>query len=185
MKIPLLDLLFNMLLGTMALFFLSFIQIAPDAKKESIEPKAEYVIIVSWPGELDNDVDTWLQDPNGDVVWFRNKRTDSTHLDQDDLGGQNDQSPYNQEITTIRALIAGEWILNIHLYAIRSAVTSTPVEITIDRLNPVFKRIIRKTIVLNKHWEEITVARIEMTGTGDVIEINDLPAKLVKPQGDQ
>ena len=51
------DLLFNLILGFVFLFIISFILINDPEKKESIEQKAEYMIILSWDDDLNNDID--------------------------------------------------------------------------------------------------------------------------------
>ena len=49
------------------------------------------------------------------------------HLDRDDLGDKNDKIylpdgsmikvPQNQELLTIRGIVPGEYVLNIHMYS--------------------------------------------------------------------
>ena len=189
MNTALLDLLFLMLLGVFALFFLSWMMINPTKSKADIKTKAEYVITVTWPRGNTDDVDTWLRDPTGSVLFFNNKESGLVHLDRDDLGsitdaivlpdGRTVEYPYNQELTTIRGFIPGEWVLNIHAYTKREP-GPTSVLVAIDKLNPRVKRIFQREFVLDRHWQEITVARMEMAAGGDIMEWSDLPAKLVQ-----
>ena len=121
-----LDILFNTLVGFVLLFIIAFLLISPVKKKKEIEQKAEYVISVTWPGDLSDDVDSWLQDPTGKIMFFRRRETGLMHLDRDDLGTINDTQfvpgigsvnyPYNREITTIRGIMPGEYVFNVHLY---------------------------------------------------------------------
>lgn len=183
-----LDLLFNTLLGFVLLFFISSLMMNPIAKKGDIDTKAEFVITVTWEDENDDDVDTWLRDPLGNVVYFRQKEAGLTHLDRDDLGKLNDritledgttyEYPHNQEITSIRGFIGGEWVLNVHMYSKRSP-EPTKVEVRIDRLNPVVKTIFHREIFMERQWEEITVSRFVMTDHGEILSWDDLPKKLV------
>lgn len=179
---------FIILMGFVYLFVLAFLQINPDARKADIETKAEYVITVTWPKDLKSDVDTWVEDPAGNVIYFRQPQLGLTHLDRDDTGHQNDSVlvngqwivyPYNQEITTIRGFIRGEWVLNIHMYNIRDP-DAVPVTVKIDKLNPTVKTILTKTIMLKELWDEVTVARFVMTSDGDIIEWVDIPKKLTE-----
>jgi len=185
----LLDLLFLMLLGIVAMFFLSWMMINPTKSKADIETKAEYVITVTWPKGCTDDVDTWLMNPLEQIVWYSNKEVGLMHLDRDDLGSSTDvlvlpdgrivEYIYNQELTTIRGFIPGEWVLNIHMYSKKD---SNPIEVlvAIDKLNPIVKRVFQKAFQMATHWEEITVARMEMTGNGDILKWDDLPKKMVK-----
>ena len=184
-----LDLLFNTLVGFVLLFIISFLLINPSIKKADIKTKAEFVITVTWSDNSHDDVDTWLQDPAGNVLHFRQKDVGLAHLDRDDLGNLNDtitlndgrkiEYAHNQELTTIRGFITGEWVLNIHMYKKRGS-DPTPVEVRIDKLNPKVQTLYYKKIVMTQTWEEVTVTRFVMTNQGDIINWDDLPKKLLQ-----
>ena len=183
-----LDLLFNTLVGFVLLFIISFLLINPSIKKADISTKAEFVITVTWSDNSQDDVDTWLQDPTGNVLHFRQKDVGLAHLDRDDLGRINDfitlddgskvEYLHNQEITTIRGFVTGEWVLNVHMYNKRDANPSL-VEVRIDKLNPTVQTLFYKKIVMKSKLEEITVTRFVMTNQGDIISWDSLPKKLV------
>jgi hypothetical protein len=183
-----LDLLFNTLVGFVLLFIIAFLLINPSIKKADIKTKAEFVITVTWDDHSRDDVDTWLQDPTGNVLHFRQKDVGLAHLDRDDLGKVNDtitlddgrrvEYTHNQELTTIRGFLTGEWVLNVHMYNKRD-VNPTLVEVRIDKLNPKVQTIFYKKIVMNNRWEEVTVTRFVMTNQGDIISWDDLPKKLL------
>ena len=184
-----LDLLFNTLVGFVFLFIIAFLMINPNIKKADIKTKAEFVITVTWSDDSKDDVDTWLQDPAGNVLHFRQRDVGLAHLDRDDRGKINDtlllddgrrvEYNHNQELTTIRGFLTGEWVLNVHMYNKRDA-TPTPVEIRIDKLNPKVKTVFYKKIVMRHRWEEITATRFVMTNQGDIISWDDLPKALIK-----
>jgi len=184
-----LDLLFNTLVGFVFLFIIAFLLINPSLKKADIKTKAEFVITVTWSDYSQDDVDTWLQDPAGNVLHFRQRDVGLAHLDRDDLGKLNDtitlddgrrvEYPHNQELTTIRGFLTGEWVLNVHMYNKRDA-NPILVEVRIDKLNPKVETVFYKKIVMKSRWEEITVTRFVMTNQGDIINWDDLPKTLVK-----
>lgn len=68
---PVSDLLFNTLLAFVLLFAIALMAMNPKAKTGVIDAKAEFLITVTWPDLNPNDIDTWVQDPGGDLVWFR------------------------------------------------------------------------------------------------------------------
>jgi hypothetical protein len=184
-----LDLLFNTLVGFVFLFIIAFLLINPNLKKADIKTKAEFVITVTWSDYSQDDVDTWLQDPAGNVLHFRQKDVGLAHLDRDDLGKINDtitlddgrrvEYTHNQELATIRGFLTGEWVLNVHMYSKRDA-NPTLVEVRIDKLNPKVETVFYKKIVMKSRWEEITVTRFVMTNQGDIINWDDLPKTLLK-----
>ena len=51
------DLLFNLILGFVFLFVVSFLLINDPTKKDNVEAKAEYMIIMSWDADKDVDID--------------------------------------------------------------------------------------------------------------------------------
>ena len=48
------------------------------------------MIIATWPAQFGDDIDLYIQDPTGKVVFFRNKNNELMHLDRDDLGSRGD-----------------------------------------------------------------------------------------------
>ena len=185
---PFIDLLFNLLLGYAFLFLISFLMIQPILKKAEVHTQAEFIITVTWALDNSDDVDVWLEDPLGNMVWFRNKEAGLSHLDRDDLGSSNDtiyladgsviKYPYNQEILTIRGFIGGEWTLNVHMYAKREK-EITIVHVTMDKLNPTLKPVFIKDIPLEVRGDEVTVSRFEMGSNGDILALNDMPKGLI------
>ena len=186
-----LDLLFNLLLGFTMLFFISFMMIKPPVKEADAKNQAEFLISVTWPDENMDDVDTWLEDPLGGLVWFRQKEENMSHLDRDDMGSLNDTIELadgtivackrNQELTTIRGFIPGEWVLNVHSYKRRQQ-EPTVVRISIDKINPTLKILFFKEITLKNQWQEETVTRFTMTARGEVMSFDSLPKELVRAE---
>ena len=175
-----LDILFNTLVGFVLLFIIAFLLISPVKKKKEIEQKAEYVITVTWPGKLSDDVDSWLEDPTGKVMYFRKREVGLMHLDRDDLGTLNDSQfvpgigfvnyPFNREITTIRGIMPGEYVFNVHLYRKTSGGGSVPVTVILEKLNPHVKLLYSKTVALTTFWEEKTIIRFVLNVDGEVTE---------------
>ena len=186
-NLPFLDLLFNVLIGFVFLFIVSFLLINPIAKRADIEVKAEFLITVFWPDNLEDDVDIYVEDPAGNLVWFKSREPGLMHLDRDDLGKRNDEVvtaagtilfPENREIVTLRGIVPGEYVVNVHCY-FKIGEDSVPVTIQIDKINP-YSVVLRQTVNLSTKGEEITVTRFSVNSKGKVTNINMLPKKLVK-----
>jgi len=186
-NLPFLDLLFNILIGFVFLFIVSFLLINPIAKRADIEVKAEFLITVFWPDNLEDDVDIYVEDPIGNLVWFKSREPGLMHLDRDDLGKRNDEVvtaagtilfPENREIVTLRGIVPGEYVINVHCY-FKVGPEPIPVTIQIDKINP-YSVVLRETVDLTNKGEEITVTRFSVNSNGKVINVNKLPKKLVK-----
>lgn len=187
---PFTDLLFNILIGFMLLFFIAIVFLNPEKKKGKVDLDAEYVISVSWPDNNPDDIDTWVEDPQGNVTWFRNRAAGLVHLDRDDRGmlydtllinGKQFANPLNQEITTIRKLVPGEYTVNLHYYASQ---TQKPVvvKVKLSKVNPVYEVLYYADVHMNKKGEERTAVRFTLANDGSVTSINQLQKKLVKTE---
>ena len=177
-----LDILFNTLVGFVLLFIIAFLLISPVKKKKEIEQKAEYVITVTWPSGMNDDIDSWLEAPMEQVMYYREKEVGLMHLDRDDLGNLNDRQnvpgvgmvnyPYNREITTIRGIMPGEYVFNVHLYRKVSKDSSIPIPVTVilEKLNPQVKLLYSKTVTLIDAWEEKTIIRFVLDVNGEITE---------------
>ena len=186
-NLPFLDLLFNILIGFVFLFIVSFLLINPIAKRADIEVKAEFLITVFWPDNLEDDVDIYVEDPAGNLVWFKSREPGLMHLDRDDLGKRNDEVvtaagtilfPENREIVTLRGIVPGEYVVNVHCY-FKVAVDPVPVTVQIDKINP-YSVVLREIVDLSNKGEEITVTRFSVNSKGEVTNVNKLPKKLVQ-----
>ena len=186
-----LDILFNFLLISIILLAIAVSFIIVERNKADIETKAEFVLILKWTGEHDNDIDIWINDPADRTLWFREKEVGMMHLDRDDRGHIDDRYTasggkekiifINQEIATIRGILAGEWTVNIHLYR-QNINEPTDTNIKLIKLNPRATVIFDKDYKMSTYWEEITVARFTMTQAGEILDIDDTYKDLIRDQ---
>ena len=183
---PFIDLLFNALLGFTFLFLVAVIFMNPEARKGRINLKAEYIISVTWPESLADDIDLWVQDPTGETVSYLNKEASWLHLDRDDRGEVNDTVlidgreviyPINQEVVTLRGIIPGEYTVNLHYYA---AAGSGPVDtlVKVEKVNPTLRTVYVRQLTLERQDEEQTAVRFTLDLEGQVSGINTLERRL-------
>ncbi len=184
---PFTDLLFNALLGFTFLFLVAIMFMNPEAKSGLIDPKAEYILTITWEDNSPDDIDTWVEDPEGQVIWFRSPEAGLLHLDRDDRGLINDtitingevvKNPLNQEVVTIRGVVKGEYVVNLHYYA-SETLKAVDVNIRLVKVNPAFKIIYYGTVNLEKVGDEKTALRFKIGGDGKIYNINFLPKQLV------
>lgn len=180
-----LDLLFNTLLGFVALFVLSFALMNVSKQSKNVEAKAEFVITVTWPKEFDDDIDTYVEDPDGHLVCFKRREDGLMHLDRDDLGRRNDivQTPFgpieyaeNREIVTLRSTTMGEYVVNVHFY-MKHGESPVPVTVQVDKVNP-FSTVCIKKVVLNELGDEETAVRFTVDNKGLIKSVGNLPKTL-------
>ena len=172
---PFTDLLFNILLGFVFLFFLTILFINPITKLGNVNLKAEYIITIEWKESLPDDVDIWVKDPNGEIVSYLKKDAGWLHLDRDDRGVINDKVsingeeytyPINREVVTLRGIIPGEYIVNLYLYDNKSN-SPVDVKLIIEKVNPSLKLVYFNNITLMQNDSEMTIARFNLNSSGD------------------
>ena len=186
---PFYDMLFNMLIAFVFCFIVALLAMNPKALKAGdIPAKAEFIITVSWPDMNPNDIDTWVQDPGGNVVWFRQREAGLMHLDRDDRGLANDVivvngrevvNPLNQEVVTVRGIAPGEYTVNAHYYDSKDG---QPVEVSVSivKVNPKAEVVFYGTVTLARKGDEATAARFTVLPDGSVGSVNTLPKTLVE-----
>ena len=185
---PFTDLLFNALLGFTFLFLIAIMYMNPEAKSGIIDPKAEYILTASWPDNNPDDIDVWVEDPEGRLVWYRNPEAGLLHLDRDDRGNLNDtlivrgeeiQNPLNQEVVTIRGVIKGQYVVNLHYYNSETG-KPVPVQVRLVKVNPALKVVYYDTVRLERSGDEKTALRFDIGLDGEIRNLGFLPKKLVQ-----
>ena len=181
------DLLFNALLGFAFMFVVAFSLISDPTDTGKVDRKAEILITVRWQDRHPDDVDTLVEDPQGNMVWYHNRDTGLMHLDRDDRGlfqdrvildGVEVSNPLNQETVTVRAMKAGEYVVNVLHYQAHYS-EPLPVTVKVETRNPVVKLIHYEKLELNGIGDEQTAVRFTVDGSGEVIGTNKLNKRLL------
>jgi|TARA_Y100000994_G_C15637329_1_gene419709 hypothetical protein len=193
------DILFNILVGFAFLFIVAFLLIKPEAKREDFDRKAEFIIVMEWDSERQDDIDLYVEDPSKTVVHFRNARANFMHLDKDDLGKRNDTImvngvekvvKINREVVTIRGVVPGEYLVNVHYYSdysehgnlARGPMPPLEVKVTVHKVNP-YSEVWQGTKPFTKKGQEETFIRFTMDKEGNVKPpFRFLKKRLVSPQ---
>jgi hypothetical protein len=186
---PFYDMLFNMLIAFVFCFIVALLAMNPKALKAGdIPSKAEFIINVSWPDLNPNDIDTWVEDPAGNLLWFRQRDVGLMHLDRDDRGLTNDVitlngkeivNPLNTEVATIRGIEPGEFTVNVSYYDTKNG-EPVPVTVSIIKVNPRAEVVFYGQATLARKGDEATLARFTVLPDGGVANVNTLSKKLVQ-----
>ena len=173
--------LFKALQVVAFLFFLALLAITPDSKDGKIDSKAEFLITMDWPDNHPDDLDLFVQDPAGNIAWYRHREAGFMVLDRDDRGGANDfivvngkkiASPIREEIITIRGIVPGEYTVNVdHFQATTNQ--PVPVAVKVQKLNPVAQVIHDNVLSVDHTGDEKTAVRFTLDEAGKVFAIAD------------
>ncbi|MCU0955795.1 MAG: hypothetical protein MUF55_00310 [Hydrogenophaga sp.] len=189
---PFYDMLFNMLIAFVLCFVVALIAFNPQARKAGDVPaKAEFMITVAWPDGNPNDVDAWVLDPAGKLLWFRQRDAGMLHLDRDDRGAKNNtvlvdgriiESTVRQEIVTLRGLVPGEYVVNAHYYESNNQ-QPVDVSVTVIKVNPQAEIVFTGTQQLPGPGDERTLVRFSIDDIGRVTDLNTRPRTIVQRAG--
>jgi hypothetical protein len=180
--------LFKALQVVAFLFFLALLSIAPDSKEGKVDSKAEFIITMDWPDSHPDDLDLFVQDPIGNIAWYRHREAGFLTLDRDDRGGANDfivvngrkiSSPIREEIVTVRGIVAGEYTVNVSHF---QATTGRPVDATVkvQKLNPTAQVIFDDKVTLDHTGDEKTALRFWLDVEGRVIDVQTRQKSLLE-----
>lgn len=181
------DLTLNMALFFATVFIIALLSMKVETIKaeEGKKPLADFIITVSWPLEYPADVDSYLKDPQGNIVNYKTKEAGLMHLDRDDLGragdkirlpdGREIEYGQNRETVTIRGFVPGEYVFNIHLFSGSDSKLPVPVLVEIEKVNPHIHTIYGGDYVLTYPGEEITVAHFVIDEYGKIVNVTQEP----------
>ena len=153
-----------------------------------VELKAEYIITADWDLAHDCDVDLWVRDPLGNIVWYHEREAGFMVLDRDDRGGLNNSitvngrkvaNPIRQETISIRGIIAGEYTVNVNYYLATQA-APVPVAVKIEKVNPHVEVVAYDNVMLEHMGQEETAARFKIADNGDVLDVNHRKKSLIQ-----
>ena len=164
------------------LAFLFFIAspIAPEAKDGKDRQQGRIPRHHGLARPHPDDFDMFVQDPLGNVVWYRRREAGFMLLDRDDRGGANNfimvngekiLSPIRQETVSIRGIVAGEYTVNVYHF-IAMGREPVPVSVKVEKLNPTVQVVYYDTIMLERAGTERTAVRFSIDGSGAVVDVN-------------
>ena len=168
------------------LLLVVYTMIAPPPAPASIDTLGQYAIEVTWPASVDDDIDTYVEDPAGNVVSFGNSDVGLMHLEHDDLGSASDvlelggevaEVRDNRERVVLRGVVPGEVTVNVHGY--RLSGEGCPVSVKLFRLRGSDRTLLHRELTLHTEGEEATAFRFTLDAAGRLTDHNQLSKQFV------
>lgn len=186
------DLLINLLTGTVVLFILTTLLIAPITKKnEGVKKNADYIISMEWPENIDCDVDMWVRDPMNNIVSYKIPESGLMYYERDDMGQRRSVfdvsgkrtviDPDNKEYVTLRGTFPGEYVVNVHVYSCKAvneekglpigSPIKIPVSVELTKINPDLVTVKKVLITMTEVWQEQTAFRFVVNEDKNVVRL--------------
>jgi hypothetical protein len=185
---PLSVILFKALQVVAFLFFIAFLALSQQKDTGKIDTKAEFFVSMTWPDNHPDDFDLFVQDPLGNVVWYRRRDIGFLTLERDNRGGANNfisvggekiLSPSRQELVSIRGIVAGEYTVNVYHFSARTGLP-VPVTVTVEKLNPHVTVIAKETLNVDKERFEKTAVRFTLDAKGKIISTSRVDRSILQ-----
>ena len=169
-------------------FFIAFLALSQQKDTGKIDTKAEFFVSMTWPDNHPDDFDLFVQDPLGNVVWYRRRDIGFLTLERDNRGGANNfisvggekiLSPSRQELVSIRGIVAGEYTVNVYHFSARTGLP-VPVTVTVEKLNPHVTVIAKETLNVDKERFEKTAVRFTLDAKGKIISTSRVDRSILQ-----
>ena len=173
------------------IFIIFFIFISPFVNSQSKKDKGANIkmpgnimVWIRWPDNVDVDVDLWVRAPHDKPVGYSNRAGNTFNLLRDDLGMIRDSTPFNYEVAFGRDMPSGTYTVNVHLYRNGSELTAVPVDADVFiSYGSQTVSIVKKSVVLERVGQEITVANFTLADGKPVGKPNDVQVPLRNETG--
>lgn len=172
------------LLGS--LFLVALVMMAPPPNPASaIRTQGEYAVVLTWPKKCDADLDLYVRQPDGEVVYFNHMNGSTVHLEHDDIpaNGLGYQGQGNYERAVLRGLDPGEYVVNVHSYSTYSCEPPVAATVELWRLRGMDERVNTQELAMGQAGDEQTAFRFSLRKDGTTYGVNRLPRKLVGTGG--
>jgi uncharacterized protein YfaP (DUF2135 family) len=175
------DLLMNLSISFAAIFMLSVMLInRPVKAQHAVDERARLLIVMTWDPQSADDLDLWVKTPGGEKVGYTHPNGLVANLQRDDMGPINDyvELPngtrqyrrFNQEITSIRSMAEGHYIVNVEFFRRHpdpenGRRSQGPVRCTVEliQVDPSYKQLEQRAITMAEAGDEETAFSFDIT----------------------
>ena len=171
------DLLFNMLVGFVFMFFIAYILINPIADDGKVDPPDIALLVINWPDDSKYDVDVWVKDPSGQILSFTNKTIPGMHLEKDDLGAQGDTwggkslAIKNQEVVHITHMHEGTYQVTLHFYATHGKADKQKVTVELMTIKN-FRKVGIKEVIMSEKGQEQSIVSFKADNRQQITKVD-------------
>lgn len=160
-------------------------------KQEGIKPKAEYLVTLTWDDARNVDLDLWLKDPQGNVIYYRSREDTNISLDRDSRGFITNRTTLsdgtivdsgNREIDTIRAVIPGDYLVAVGYYENMQYSDDPAIDclVEVTKLNPTLTLVASAKLHFTKVKEAQNAVAFHVNADGSVQMLPLPPENLIE-----
>ncbi|MBI2042447.1 MAG: hypothetical protein HYT21_01725 [Candidatus Nealsonbacteria bacterium] len=161
---------------SIAFFFIMLVlllSLLPVSKEKPAKPDLPVpgglMVTIEWPPDYSQDIDLWVEGPDGQPVGYSHKGSSIFSYLRDDLGAGTYEN-FNYEFALGRDLTEGEYIINLHFYAYHSGTGDVPVGVTVILYSPTgVSMVFKGTIAMNAVGQELTAVHFRLDDAHNLV----------------
>lgn len=172
------------LIGFVAITVLLLPFLNPPAIEDTPATETGIQFEMSWPSEMDIDVDLWVQAPGERAVGYSHLGSPILNLQRDDVGSYNDFGFSNHETIRSTGFVPGPYIVNLHLFRMHRApddgIVPVAIRISHEAKGKRSITLFQGKVELNYVGQELTVIRFTLNDKGFIVpeSMNNIPKKI-------
>ena len=155
------------------------LSVAATPKVKAEKPAAEFLINLKWDDARDVDLDLWMRDQDGGIIYYNNRETPNISLDRDSRGFVSNKSTLsevkvvispNHEVIAIRAVMPGDYLVAVAYYAGEGEIDA---DINVMKVNPNVIEVASRRIHLFRIGNTMNVIafHVAVDGTATVVPV--------------
>ncbi len=175
------DLITIALIGFVMITVLLLTFLNPPAIEDTPATDTGIQIEISWPNEMDIDVDLLVQAPGERAVGYSHLGSTILNLQRDDVGSHNDFGFSNHETIRSTGFVPGPYIVNLHLFRMHSipdkGVVPVAVRVSHESKGKRSITLFKRKVELKYQGQELTVIRFTLNVEGFILpgSMNNIP----------
>jgi hypothetical protein len=184
------DLLMNLSITFAAIFMLSVMLInRPVKAQHAVDERARLLVVMTWDPQSADDLDLWLKTPGGEKVGYTHPNGLIANLQRDDMGPINDyiELPdgkrqyrrFNQEITTIRSLAEGHYVVNVEFFRRhpdpetgRRSQGAVKCTVELIQVDPSYRQLEQRSVTLAEAGDEETAFSFNISNNAQIQDLS-------------
>lgn len=154
-------------------------------KTISIPTQGLYAITQTCPRHSMNDVDLYVQDPEGKIAYFNNQTAGLMHLEQDVIPGYNTVEAGttlklgDNERTILRGTIPGQYTVNIHMYDGSISPLPETCQVALYSMKRGINQVTTENVTLDRNGSAQTAFEFTVNSQGKISGISHYPHDIV------
>jgi hypothetical protein len=152
----------------------------PPRPADALRTSGEYAVVLTWPTKCDADLDLYIRQPTGAIIYFKRLNGSVVHLEHDDIPALFGYLHGNRERAILRVIQEGEYTVNVQVYQMGKCSPPVAARVELWKLRGRDRQVYAVSLSMSGAGNEKTAFRFSLRRNGDLFGINRLSRYMVK-----